>query len=86
MKRLMWFPDIKFYLKDKIKAYLPKRYPEFKPQSSARRKIVVQNYIDHLNGDYKVLVFANKFYVLSREIVRVTSGPPAVGYLNFPLM
>lgn len=66
VKRLMWFPDIKFYLKDKIKAYLPKRYPEFKPQSSARRKIVVQNYIDRLNGDYKVLVFANKFYVLSR--------------------
>lgn len=38
----------------------PKHYPH-------THKFVVQNYIPNLNGDFKVLVFGQKYYVLERK-------------------
>ena len=38
----------------------------FKPISQHRRKFIVQNYIEGLSGDFKVLAYADKFYVLYR--------------------
>lgn len=35
--------------------------------SNYRRKFIIQNFIPNLNGDYKVLVFGNKYYALSRQ-------------------
>lgn len=34
--------------------------------SNHRNKFVVQNYVDGLDGDYRVVVYGNKFYVLYR--------------------
>ncbi len=68
VRSLMMHSDFLFWLKDKIKAFMPKRYPYFKPQTNARRKIVVQNFIEGLTCDYKVLVFGQKYYVLQRGV------------------
>ena len=80
----MWFKDFSFWLKDKIKRYLPRRYPNFKPQSSARRKIVVQNFIDGLSCDYKVLVFGSKYYVLQRGVRPGDFRASGSGLFEFP--
>lgn len=43
----------------KIKGYLA--------QSKYRKKFIVQPFIENLDGDFKVLIFGNKFYVLKRS-------------------
>lgn len=40
--------------------------PEYVPRSLHRRKFVTQTFINNLKGDYKVLVYGNKFYCLAR--------------------
>lgn len=84
VKKMMWFNDWKFWLKDKIKALWKSRYPNFRPQSSARRKIIVQNFIPGLTGDYKVLVFGNKYYVLNRKIRPGDFRASGSGLFTFP--
>lgn len=36
-------------------------------KSTHRRKFIIQNYVPGLRGDYKILVFFDKYYVLYRE-------------------
>jgi hypothetical protein len=43
------------------------KYKGYIPQSKFRGKFIVQDFIDHLNGDYKVLVFGEKYFVLKRD-------------------
>lgn len=52
-----------WHLKDFLAQY---KHPGYIPASRHRRKFVVQPYIDGLAGDYKVLVFGEKYYVLQR--------------------
>ena len=84
IKGMMWFSDFRFWLKDKIKGFWPSRYPNFRPQSSARRKIVVQNFIDGLSCDYKVLVFGGKFYILQRGVRPGDFRASGSGLFEFP--
>ena len=35
--------------------------------SRHRKKYITQNYIEDLKGDWKILIYANKYYVLNRE-------------------
>ncbi len=35
--------------------------------SNHRNKFIIQNFIPNLSGDFKVLVFADKYYILSRQ-------------------
>ncbi len=42
-------------------------YKDYTSASWYRRKFVAQNYIANLMGDFKVLVFGEKYYVLQRE-------------------
>jgi hypothetical protein len=52
--------DIKdFFRKYKHKGYIP--------DSRYRKKFVVQNLVKELSGDWKVLIFGSKYYVLKRE-------------------
>ena len=84
VRKLMMHKDLLFWIKDKIKGWLPKRYPNFKPQTNARRKIVVQNFIDGLSCDYKVLVFWDKYYVLQRGVRPGDFRASGSGRFEFP--
>jgi len=44
------------------------KYKGYKKESKYRNKFIVQDYINGLNGDYKVLIFGDKYYVLQRGI------------------
>lgn len=84
VRRLMKHKDILFWIKDKIKGFLPGRYPNFKPQTNARRKIVVQNFIEGLSCDYKVLAFGSKYYVLRRGVRPGDFRASGSGLFEFP--
>ncbi len=57
-----------YWLVDKVKPYWKKRYPVYERKSSHRRKFILQEFIEGLNGDFKILVFPYKIFVLSRKI------------------
>ena len=84
VRSLMMHNDIFFWFKDKVKSFLPKRYPNFKPQTNARKKIIVQNFIDGLACDYKVLVFGKKYYVLQRGVRPGDFRASGSGRFEFP--
>jgi glutathione synthase/RimK-type ligase-like ATP-grasp enzyme len=56
----------------------------YKPISNFRKKFVVQNFIDSLSYDYKILVYMNKFYVLQRQNRRDDFRASGSGKLSFP--
>ena len=84
VKKLMMHRDYLFAIKDTIKRFLPKVYPNFKAQTNARRKIIVQNFIDGLSCDYKVLVFWDKYYVLRRNVRPNDFRASGSGLFEFP--
>jgi len=49
------------FLISKIKTGKP-----FTPISNNRKKFIIQNYIPNLNGDYRILAYGNKYYVVFR--------------------
>ena len=54
------FKDLKDFLRNfKHKGYVV--------NSRHRKKFITQNYIEDLQGDWKILIYANKYYVLQRE-------------------
>jgi glutathione synthase/RimK-type ligase-like ATP-grasp enzyme len=75
---LMRTPDIKFEIKELYRSF--KRHP-YKPESRYRKKAVVQNMIEGLNNDWKILVFGNKYYKLKR--FNRVGDPRASGSGNF---
>lgn len=84
IKRMMHFSDVIYWLKDKIKPFMKKTYPSFRPKSYNRRKIVVQNFIEGLSGDYKVLIFWDKVYVLNRLVRPNDFRASGSGLFSFP--
>lgn len=54
-----------FNLKLKIRNYFDKQ--GFLPISDFRRKFIVQEFIPNIPGDYKVLVYGKKFFILYRH-------------------
>jgi hypothetical protein len=44
------------------------KYKDYKKESRFRKKFILQDFIPGLSGDYKVLVFSNKFYILKRSV------------------
>lgn len=56
-----------FHLIDAIKNWVKIRMRKgYVPRSNHRRKFVVQSLVEGLEGDYKVLVYGRKYYVLQR--------------------
>lgn len=48
--------------------YRSKKYPGYTMESKYRDKFILQEYVEDLNGDFKVLIFSNKYFVLKRGI------------------
>ena len=53
------------YAKDVVNSIVRKDYDR---KSNHRRKFIVQNYVPGLTGDYKILIYSKKYYVLFREV------------------
>lgn len=56
----------------------------FKTISQHRSKFIVQDYIDGLDGDYKVLVYADRYYVLRRNNRANDFRASGSGLLSYP--
>jgi hypothetical protein len=52
------------YLKDKIRAI---RHKNYTPNSFNKHKFILQEYIGKLEGDWKILIYGNKYYPLYRK-------------------
>jgi glutathione synthase/RimK-type ligase-like ATP-grasp enzyme len=64
-KKVAKTPNIKKYLWD-FKNYI-KLSGKIKFTSQYREKFVIQNYVQGLSGDWKILVYGDKYYGLNRE-------------------
>ena len=59
-KSPLFFQDLKDYLRRfKHKGYIT--------NSKHRKKFITQNYVENLKGDWKILIYGEQYYVLSRE-------------------
>ena len=56
----------------------------YKAISQHRNKFVVQDYIDELKGDYKVLIYGDRYFVLERENRVNDFRASGSGLLKFP--
>lgn len=84
VKSMMFLWEPVCWIKEKIKPFLKKRYPDFRTKSFHRRKIVVQNFIPGLSGDYKVLLFGERVYVLRRDVRNNDFRASGSGKFAFP--
>ena len=55
-------------IKNFIKKHLNSKRHPFIFQSSNRKKFIIQEFISGLNSDWKILIYNNKYYALSRKI------------------
>jgi hypothetical protein len=65
IKKVSSAKNLYYDLWDKIRAIKRKGYVR---ESQHRKKFIVQNLIDGLQNDWKVLIFGNKYYVLFRRV------------------
>ncbi len=56
------------YIVNVLKPFMKKTYPDYRSRSNHRKKFIIQDFIEDVPGDYKVLVYGEKYYVLSREV------------------
>lgn len=66
-----------------LKPMLKKTYPTYKKRSNHKKKFIVQDFIEGLDGDYKILVFNNKYYVLSRRIRKNDFRASGSGFFDY---
>lgn len=64
VKKISKSIDYKDALRFFLKRYLRKGYI---PESNHRNKFILQEFIPNLTGDYKVLIYGDKYYVLTRN-------------------
>lgn len=72
-----------YWLVDKIKPFLKKKYPNYIQKSHNRKKFILQDFIPGLNEDYKVLVFDRDYFVLKRSVRENDFRASGSGLLNF---
>jgi glutathione synthase/RimK-type ligase-like ATP-grasp enzyme len=67
-------------LHEKIRAF---KHQDYTVESQYRNKFIVQNFIPNLSGDYKVLIFGSKYYVLKRDAKSGDFRASGSGIRNF---
>lgn len=73
------FDNLKLFI-SKLKTGKP-----FTPMSNNRRKFVVQNFINGLGGDFRVIVYGEKYYAVFRENRDNDFRASGSGKLNFEI-
>jgi glutathione synthase/RimK-type ligase-like ATP-grasp enzyme len=69
------------YLKNMINTIIRKNY---RKKSLHRRKFIVQEFIPGLDGDFKVLIYGKKYYVLTRKNRKNDFSASGSGIFSFP--
>ncbi|MGM1056996.1 MAG: hypothetical protein ACQEWG_13995 [Bacteroidota bacterium] len=59
--------NFKEYLKIKLKHLLRSRYKSYSKKSYHRNKFILQEFIEGLSGDYKVLIYGEKYFIIERS-------------------
>lgn len=72
-----------YWLVDQIKPYFKSNYPNYRKKSHHRQKFIIQDFVPNLQGDFKVLVYANDYYILSRKIRKNDFRASGSGILSF---
>lgn len=74
-----------FNFRDALR-FFAKRFlrKDYIPESLNRNKFILQQFIPNLAGDYKVLVYGDKYYVLSRLNRKGDFRASGSGIFNFP--
>jgi len=75
------FLPLIFGLKDYIASII---YKDYKRCSNHRKKFIVQNFIANLSGDFKVLIFDKKYYILRRQIRKNDFRASGSGLFEWP--
>lgn len=73
--------NIKDFVKDRLRLFIHKG---FRPESSHRKKFLVQEFLPNLTGDWKVLIYGEKYYVLRRETRKDDFRASGSGLFTFP--
>lgn len=69
-------------IKRLVNSIIRKNYPK---KSLHRRKFIVQEFLPGLDGDYKILVYGEKYYVLQRENRKNDFRASGSGKFTYPL-
>lgn len=83
-RRLTLSFNFYYWLVDKIKPFWSSRYPNYRRKSHRRRKFILQEFIPYLSGDFKIVIFGGKYYVLSRSIRKNDFRASGSGKFTFP--
>lgn len=67
VKQIARSRNIKMDTKDKLRPYKHKNY---KTESLYRNKFILQSFIPGLKNDWKILVFGDKYFILTRHIAK----------------
>ena len=70
------------FMKRLVNSVIRKTYPK---KSLHRRKFVVQEFLPGLEGDYKILVYGEKYYVLQRKNRKDGFGASGSGMFTYPI-
>lgn len=66
----------------RIKSFL--KFKKYKPISNYRKKFIIQEFIQGLSGDYKILIYWDKYYIVKRENRLKDFRASGSGLLSFP--
>jgi len=68
-KKVVPFKISRSFTLDNIKLFISKimTRKHFTPMSNNRKKFIIQNFIPGLLGDYRILIYGDKYYVVFRE-------------------
>jgi len=73
--------DLMDFIRFTAKRYLRKNYIL---ESVKRNKFIIQEFVPNLEGDYKVLVYGDKYYILERKNRKNDFRASGSGLFNFP--
>lgn len=72
---------LKSYIFDRLRLL---KYPGFTPESQHRRSFMVQQFVQDLTGDYKLLIYGDRYYPLLRQNRPGDFRASGSGLLSFP--
>lgn len=86
-KKILPYKISRSFTFDNLKLFLSKiaTGKPFTPMSNNRKKFIIQNFINGLNGDFRVLVYGGKYYVVFRENRKNNFTASGSGKLNFDI-
>lgn len=83
LKRIKKISRTRFIFKEIWEYWRSIKFKNYVMESKYRNKFIVQKFIPNLDGDYKVLVFFDKIYILKRGVKKGDFKASGSGIRNF---